>query len=158
MPDGVIYRVLSKLLLLDGERLSYRTLAVEQIGSVYEAIMGFELQVAAGQSIAIKPAETHGAPATINLEELLRTPADKRQKWFTDTTDQKLTGQAAEALKTATTIEELLAALDKKIAKAVTPNMVPQGAMIFQPSNERRKSGSHYTPSSSDRADCRGGT
>ena len=41
--DGVVYRVLSKLLLLDGERLSYRTLAVEQIGSVYEAIMGFEL-------------------------------------------------------------------------------------------------------------------
>ena len=71
VPDGVLYRVLSKLMLLDGERLSYRTLAVEQIGSVYEAIMGFELQVAAGQSIAIKPAKRHGAPATINLEELL---------------------------------------------------------------------------------------
>ena len=40
--DGVVYRVLTKLLLLDGERLSYRTLAVEQIGSVYQAIMGFE--------------------------------------------------------------------------------------------------------------------
>ena len=39
-------------------------------------------------------------------------------------------------------------ALDRKIAKAVTPNVVPPGAMIFQPSNERRKSGSHYTPSS----------
>jgi len=148
VPDGVIYRVLSKLLLLDGERLSYRTLAVEQIGSVYEAIMGFELQVAAGQSIAIKPAKRHGAPTTINLEELLRTPSEKRQKWFTDTTDQKLTGQALDALKAASTIEELLAALDKRIAKAVTPNMVPKGAMIFQPSNERRKSGSHYTPSS----------
>lgn len=145
---GVLYRVLSKLLLLDGERLSYRTLAVEQIGSVYEAIMGFELQVAAGKSIAIRPAKKHGAPATINLEELLRAAADKRMKWFTETTDQKLTGQAAEGLKTATTIEELLVALDRKIAKAVTPNVVPQEAMIFQPSNERRKSGSHYTPSS----------
>lgn len=145
--DGVVYRVLSKLLLLDGERLSYRTLAVEQIGSVYEAIMGFELQVAAGKSIAIKPPKKHGAPATINLEELLRTASDKRLKWFTETTDQKLTGQAADTLKTATTIEELLVVLDRKIAKAVTPNIVPQGAMIFQPSNERRKSGSHYTPS-----------
>jgi hypothetical protein len=38
--------------------------------------------------------------------------------------------------------------LDKKIAKTVTPNVVPPEAMIFQPSNERRKSGSHYTPSS----------
>ena len=32
--DGVIYRVLEKLLVLDGERISYRTLDVEQIGSV----------------------------------------------------------------------------------------------------------------------------
>ena len=34
--DGVIFRVLNNLLILDGERLSYRTLDVEQIGSVYE--------------------------------------------------------------------------------------------------------------------------
>jgi hypothetical protein len=31
--DGVIFRVLNNLLILDGERLSYRTLDVEQIGS-----------------------------------------------------------------------------------------------------------------------------
>ena len=148
VPDGVAYRVLSKLLLLDGERLSYRTLAVEQIGSVYEAIMGFELQVAAGKSIAIKPTKKHGAPSTVNLEGLLRTAGDKRLKWFVETTDQKLTGQAAEGVKSAVSIEELLVALDRKIAKAVTPNVVPPGAMIFQPSNERRRSGSHYTPSS----------
>lgn len=146
--DGVVYRVLSKLLLLDGERLSYRTLAVEQIGSVYEAIMGFELHVAAGKSIAIKPAKKHGAPTTINLEELLAVSTDKRLKWFADVSDQKLAGQAAEGLKAATTIEELLVALDRKIAKTVTPNIVAHGDMVFQPSNERRKSGSHYTPSS----------
>lgn len=146
--DGVVFRVLSKLLLLDGERLSYRTLAVEQIGSVYEAIMGFELHVAAGPSIAIKPAKRNGAPATINLEGLIAETPDKRAKWLADHTDQKLTGQAAEALKAAESTNDLLAALDRKIAKAVTPNVVPQGAMIFQPSNERRRSGSHYTPSS----------
>ena len=75
VPDGVLFRVLSKLMLLDGERISYRTLAVEQIGSVYEAIMGFELQVASGPSIAIKPAKKHGAPTTINLEALLANSA-----------------------------------------------------------------------------------
>ena len=37
--DGVVYRVLEKLLVLDGERISYRTLDVEQIGSVYETII-----------------------------------------------------------------------------------------------------------------------
>ena len=55
-------------MLLDGERISYRTLAVEQIGSVYEAIMGFGLHVASGPSIAIKPVKRHGAPTTIDLE------------------------------------------------------------------------------------------
>ena len=76
--DGVIFRVLHNLLILDGERLSYRTLDVEQIGSVYETIMGFRLEVAQGRSIAIKPAKAHGAPVTINLEELLAvSPADR---------------------------------------------------------------------------------
>jgi hypothetical protein len=145
--DGVVHKVLEKLLILGGERLSYRTLAVEQIGSVYEAIMGFELQVAGGQSIAIKAAKKHGAPATINLEALLQVAPDKRLKCFAEVTDQKLTGTAGEELKSAAHLNDLLAALEKKIAKTVTPNVVPKGAMIFQPSNERRKSGSHYTPS-----------
>jgi hypothetical protein len=146
--DGVLYRVLSNLVLLDGERLSYRWLAVEQIGSVYQAIMGFSLQVASGRSIAIRPAKKHGAPATINLEALLSMAPDKRLKRFTDETDQKLAGPSAEALKSAATIEELLAVLERKIAKTVTPVPVPKDAMVFQPSDERRRSGSHYTPSS----------
>ena len=54
--DGAVYRVLEKLLVLDGERISYRTLDVEQIGSVYETIMGFRMEVATGRSVAIKPA------------------------------------------------------------------------------------------------------
>lgn len=91
--DGVIFRVLSKLLLLDGERLNYRTLAVEQIGSVYQAIMGFSLQVATGRSIAIKPAKRHGAPATINLEDLLSTAPDKRLKRFTEERTRSLPGR-----------------------------------------------------------------
>jgi len=148
VPDGVLFRVLSKLMLLDGERISYRTLAVEQIGSVYEAIMGFELHVASGPSIAIKPVKRHGAPTTINLEALLHTAPDKRLKSFAGETDQKLTGKAVDLLKAATSVNDLMNALDKKIASAVTPGIVAKGAMIFQPSNERRRSGSHYTPSS----------
>lgn len=146
--EGVLFRVLSNLLVLDGERLSYRTLDVEQIGSVYEAIMGFNLEVARGRSIAIKPAKSHGAPATINLEELIAERPAERAKWLAERTDQKLTGQGLDALKKAGSLDELLAALEKKIARQVTPNVVPKGAMIFQPSDERRRSGSHYTPRS----------
>ncbi len=146
--DGVIYRVLEDLLILDGERLSYRTLDVEQIGSVYEAIMGFELQVSAGKSIAIKPVKSHGAPATINLEALLAAKPADRAKLLNEWTDQKLGAGDATAIKDATSIDELVAALDKKIAKHVTPGIVPADSMVFQPSDERRRSGSHYTPRS----------
>jgi hypothetical protein len=41
VPDGTIWRALEKLLVLDGERISYRALDVEQIGSVYETMMDF---------------------------------------------------------------------------------------------------------------------
>ncbi len=146
--DGVVYRVLEGLLILEGERLSYRTLDVEQIGSVYEAIMGFELQVSKGKSIAIKPVKSHGAPATINLEALLATKPADRAKLLNEWTDQKLGAGDAAALKDATSIDELVAALDKKIAKHVTPGIVPADSMVFQPSDERRRSGSHYTPRS----------
>lgn len=146
--DGVIYRVLEDLLILDGERLSYRTLDVEQIGSVYEAIMGFELQVSAGKSIAIKPVKSHGAPATINLEALLAAKPVDRAKLLNEWTDQKLGAGDAASLKDATSIDELVAALEKKIAKHVTPGIVPADSMVFQPSDERRRSGSHYTPRS----------
>jgi hypothetical protein len=140
--------VLEDLLILDGERLSYRTLDVEQIGSVYEAIMGFELQVSAGKSIAIKPVKSHGAPATINLEALLAAKPADRAKLLNEWTDQKLGAGDAAAIKDATSIDELVAALDKKIAKHVTPGIVPADSMVFQPSDERRRSGSHYTPRS----------
>ena len=46
--DGCVWRILRRLMLLNGERLSYRTLAVEQIGSVYETMMGFTVQLTRG--------------------------------------------------------------------------------------------------------------
>lgn len=146
--DGVVYNVLRNLLILDGERLSYRTLDVEQIGSVYETVMGFNLEVAQGKSIAIKPVKTHGAPATINLEYLLATGGKERAKWLKEQSDQTLGKDAIDLLHGAITIEQLLEALDKKIAKKVTPRVVPAGAIVLQPSDERRRSGSHYTPRS----------
>jgi hypothetical protein len=148
VPDGVLYRVLRQLLILDGERLSYRNLDVEQIGSVYEAMMGFELHVAKGPSIALKPKKRNGAPITINLVEALAVAGSKRNDWLNKEADQKLTGQAERALKEASSIDDLMAALDRRIAKNVTPTIVPAEAMIFQPSAERRRSGSHYTPRS----------
>ena len=90
MPDGTIWRALDKLLVLDGERISYRALDVEQIGSVYETMMGFRLETATGRSVAIKAQKKRGAPTTVDLEALLREPAAKREKWLQDHADRKL--------------------------------------------------------------------
>ncbi|MFN7812340.1 MAG: N-6 DNA methylase, partial [Planctomycetia bacterium] len=148
VPDGTLHRVLEKLLMLDGERLSYRTLDVEQIGSVYEVMMGFGIGLADGPSIAIKPKKKHGAPVPVNLDALLACKPADRTKWVETTTDHKLTAKQAEPLKTATSIDALLAALEaaKKIARSATPQPLAKGAMLLVPSDERRRSGSNYTP------------
>lgn len=144
--DGVIWRVLQKLLMLGGERLSYRTLDVEQIGSVYETMMGFRLEVARGATIALKPAKKNGAPPAVNLDALLVVKPADRAKWLREQADQKLEPVAAEALKRADSIDAALAALERRVARNATPHLAPKGAMVLQPSDERRRSGSHFTP------------
>ena len=144
--DGTIHRVLEKLIVLDSERISYRALDVEHIGSVYETMMGFRLKTALGRSIAIKAAKKHGAPATVNLEALLGTAPSSRTKWMRDRTDRKLTTKVGRAVREAHTVDEMHAALDSVIDRNATPDLVPAGCMVLQPSEERRRSGSHYTP------------
>ena len=144
--DGTIYRALEKLFVLNGERISYRALDVEQIGSVYETMMGFRLETALGRSAAIKAPKKYGAPTTINLEELLGETPAKREKWLRDRTDRKLPDKAKKAVKAAATLDDLHVALDPLLDKIATPDLVPQGAMVLQPNEARRRSGSHYTP------------
>jgi hypothetical protein len=146
VPDGTIYRALDKLLVLDGERISYRALDVEQIGSVYETMMGFKLETATGRSVAIKSSKRHGAPIVIDLEMLLGEPASSREKWVGDRTDRKLTDTVKKSVKDASTLDDLHSALGPVIDTMATPDLVPRGAMVLQPSEERRRSGSHYTP------------
>ncbi len=63
--------------MLDGERISYRALDVEQIGSVCETMMGFRLETARGLSVAIKEQKKQDAPTTVDLEALLDAPAGR---------------------------------------------------------------------------------
>lgn len=135
--DGVIYRMLDRLLMLDGERLSYRSLDVEQIGSVYEAIMGYEVAIAEGLSIAVKPKDV-----VVNVETLLATK--DRARVIKEEAECTLNSGAAK-LKQAQTVEDIVAALDRRVSSR-TPNLLPFGSLYLQPGEERRRSGSHYTP------------
>jgi len=138
--DGVLYRVLEKLLLLDGERLSYRALDVEQIGSVYENMMGFRLERAVETSIGV--GKQH---VVVGLETLLAKKGAEREKLLKETASVEATGKASEALKDATSVDDLVAALGRRISR-LTPRTVPAGGLYLQPTDERRRSGSHYTP------------
>ena len=146
--DGILFRILQDLLYLDGERISYRALDVEQIGSVYEAMMGFTVETAHGISIGL--GSDH---LVIDLDEvLMKKPAD-RAKWVKEKADCEVTGKAIEQLKSAASVDELLAALRRRISKLYldqnsNPVTIPADGIFLQPTEERRRSGSHYTPRS----------
>lgn len=146
--DGCVLGVLERLLVLDGERLSYRALDVEQIGSVYEAMMGFEVKPALGTSVALVPkSKGKGAPAhpVCDLDALLRQRGADRVKWLKEHCDVELPAAQATLLKQATGVAELLEALQKR-RSPFTPQEVRRGGLVLHPTEERRRSGSHYTP------------
>lgn len=144
--DGVVLRVLEKLLILNGERLSYRTLDVEQIGSVYQAVMGFTIERTTGRSIAIRPPKKGGAAATIDLEQLLAIKPESRAEWIREHTDRKVSPGQAKAVKASKSTGELESALESVIDRQVTPTPLGKGIPVLQPTEERRRTGSHYTP------------
>jgi hypothetical protein len=148
--DDVVEKVLTKLLWLDGERLSYRSLDVEQIGSVYEGIMGFRVEQASGPSVGITyrpPRQKITITVVVDAEQLLAVSGSKREKLLDDQAGVKLSLPTAvkRDLKTASTLAELCVALDKKLSPH-TPRGLASGSLILQPTAERRRSGSHYTP------------
>ena len=122
VPDAMVWNVLRNLMVLDGERLSYRTLDVEQIGSVYEAIMGFRIELTTGRSIAVRSQKRTGAAVIVDLNGLLTVDGGKRAKVLQDATDQKLTGAAAITLRDALEPADIVAALDRKVDRAATPD------------------------------------
>ena len=96
--DDVVEQVLTKLLLLDGQILSYRALDVEQIGSVYEGIMGFTVEQAQGPSVGITyrpPRQKITITVVVDAEQLLAQAAGKREKWLDEQAGVKLKLPAA---------------------------------------------------------------
>ncbi|MBW4599044.1 MAG: N-6 DNA methylase [Calothrix sp. FI2-JRJ7] len=146
--DGVIYKVLQRLLVLDGERLSYRSLDVEQIGSVYEAACGYEVNIATSKSIGIwsKPKSAKASvTVVVSVDEVLKTKVNDRAKYLKEIAGCEITGKSLSKLKQAKTADDLIAALGRKISQQ-TPTIMAPGSLYLQPGEERRRSGSHYTP------------
>jgi hypothetical protein len=137
--DGTVLRILDRLLVLDGERLRYSGLDVEHVGSVYEGLMGFEVHVARGPSLALQPKDV-----VVELGGLLGRSADDRVSFLKNEAGLDVKGRIAEAVRDAASIEDLAGALGRR-ASPRQPDLIPEGALFLQPGEERRKFGAHYT-------------
>lgn len=142
LSDGVVLRLLQQLMVLNGERLQYKGLDVEQIGSVYEGLMGFEIEIAEGDSLCLMPEHV-----VINLEKLMKLGGADRLKQIKAEANLDLKDKAAQEVKGAKSVKELSAALSRRISPR-QPGLMGVGTMYLQPGEERRKTGSHYTPKS----------
>ena len=153
--DDVVEKVLTRLLWLADEskvaqRLNYRSLDVEQIGSVYEGIMGFTVEAAKGPSVGIthRPSRQKiTITLVVDADALLEVSGSKREKWLDEQAGVKLGLGAAvkKGLEQASSLAELCLALGNRLSPH-TPRGLAPGSLILQPTAERRRSGSHYTP------------
>jgi hypothetical protein len=81
----------------------------------------------------------------INIEALLAEEPGNRAKVLQDWAECKLTGKGLAALKEAKTPADLVAALGSRVSSR-TLNLLRPGDLYLQPGEERRRTGSHYTP------------
>jgi hypothetical protein len=154
--DRCLLRVLEGLMTLQAkggtrERLSYRTLDVEQIGSVYETVMGFTVETAGGRAIAIRAGKNNRTPVFVDLDKLAAAKGKDRIKFLKEEADRgQLSASIAKVLEAAKNAAELAAALDPIVDERGSPkkHQISAGTPILQPTNERRRTGSHYTPCS----------
>ena len=147
MSDGCILRVLDLLLSLDGEKLSYRTLDVEQIGSVYETVMGFTVETRLGPALAIRAGKNDRTPVFVDVAALTAKKGTERAKFLKDEADRNsVTDKVGKALTAAADAPGVIAAFRPIVDERASPggHVAPPGTPLLQPTDERRRTGSHY--------------
>lgn len=153
--DGCMLRILEGLMTLklrgaERERLSYRTLDVEQIGSVYETVMGFTVEAAETRVLAIKAGKNNKTPVFVALDDLVAKKGKDRIKELKENVGRALTAAQGKPVEDAKSVDDLVAALDGMVDERGSPKkrVAASGTPILQPTGERRRTGSHYTPRS----------
>jgi hypothetical protein len=138
--DGCLLRILEGLMTLkvrggERERLSYRALDVEQIGSVYETVMGFTVEAAPGRVLAIKAGKNNKTPVFVALDELLTKKGKDRIKDLKENAGRGQVSTAqAKAIEAAASEDALAAALDSIVDERGSPRhaMAPAGSPILR--------------------------
>ncbi len=152
--DETVFRVLEKLLVFEGQRLSYRTLDVEQIGSVYEALMGFHVVRLEERAVCLKPdgvwMTVAGQLPGVTEETLSALAKSRRAKWIKENTglSKAHADTLAKAFDKGDVADVLrgFAISGRKRERGLTE--ASAGQLVLQPGAERRRTSSHYTPRS----------
>ncbi|XXY54851.1 DNA methyltransferase [Sorangium sp. So ce269] len=147
--DETVYRVLHKLLYFEGQRLSYRALDVEQIGSVYEALMGYHVVRVTADAVCMRPDRLW-----VTADEVKEVAAGRLANWIKETIGlsaaqaEKLAGEIAGAGNSGAVLEAL--AKFSAGGRKADPTLCRARALqlVLQPGTERRRTSSHYTPRS----------
>ncbi|MFO0762564.1 MAG: hypothetical protein U0359_39355 [Byssovorax sp.] len=120
--------MLDRLLMLDGERLQYKGLDVEQIGSVYEGLMGFEVEVAEGESLCLMPDHV-----VVNLSALVPLSGAERLRRLKEEAGLDLKGGGvAKEVGEAKDVAGLEAALARRVSSR-QPGRIGWGRGICSP-------------------------
>ena len=141
--DETVFLALQGLIIFEKQRLSYRALDVEQIGSIYEALMGYHVHRLDGPAVCLK-----GSRLWLTGGAVLAKAANERASWLRDEMgmDRKSAANLAADLKSCRTPEEVVERLKK--SRAPHTQTAPRLALVLQPGKERRRTSSHYTPRS----------
>ena len=144
--DAVVLAVLERLMFLGGQRISYRSLDVEQIGSVYERMLGFTVVRLPDDAVCVR-----GSRRWLGVAELEEVAAARRARWLRDV--MGLPAPSAE--RVARTFSDAADSLGRREALssialrvAGSPLVRGAGALVLQPRASTESSTSHYTPRS----------
>jgi type I restriction-modification system DNA methylase subunit len=147
LDDGTLHEVLQRLVFFGGQRLSYRALDVEQIGSVYESLMGYHVLRVTSPAVRVGK-----AGVWIEIAALRARTKAERDRYLKDECDlssaqitrvNTLLGAASS--RTASD-EALAAELAAALGVRGADSTRPAGRLVLQPGEERRRTASHYTP------------
>jgi len=143
--DGTVYRVLHRLVIFKGQRLSYRTLDVEQIGSVYESLMGYHVLRLTSAAVRLGKFNVWVESGAVRaLSPTDRTRYFKETCGLSPATSQAIEKGLKQARDDGAALEVLAANAGKK--GDAERNRAPSGRLVLQPGAERRRTASHYTP------------
>ena len=140
--------MLHRLVVFGGQRLSYRTLDVEQIGSVYESLMGYHVLRVASPAVRLGK-----FGVWVESDAALAMPATERAKFWKETCG--LNPGAASSLEKAMkrageekSAGEALASHAAGRKSEIGRHRAEAGRLVLQPGEERHRTASHYTPRS----------